>query len=377
MLASVIIDNFNYARFLPEAIDSALGQTYRPLEVIVVDDGSTDDSRDVIAAYGDRITPVLQANGGQASTLNAGFAASRGDLVVFLDADDLLDPSAVASAAPYFSNPAVVKVHWPVRTVDSSGQPTDGLIPDRPLPEGDLREGLIERGPDAWTSAALHGNAFARAALDHVFPIPNEFGNHADIYPVTAASLYGITRQIRTPLGSYRIHGSNSYASQPADEKTRRNLTVYELRCVLLAQALDAMGMTPAISRWREDNEYYRWMRQIETVSRELRDVLPEGSCFILADQDEWGNHWGGSGLISGRRSLPFPEINGIYGGPPADDAAAIRELERLRAAGASAIVIGWPAFWWLDYYREFVSHLTRHYRRVLATDRVVVFALD
>jgi glycosyltransferase involved in cell wall biosynthesis len=59
-------------------------------EVIVVDDGSTDDSRRIISGYGDRVTPVFKENGGQASAFNAGFAASRGDVIIFLDADDYL-----------------------------------------------------------------------------------------------------------------------------------------------------------------------------------------------------------------------------------------------------------------------------------------------
>ena len=78
-LASIIINNYNYGRYLPKAIDSALAQSYPHTEILVVDDGSSDDSRTVIASYGDRIIPVLKQNGGQASALNAGFAASRGD----------------------------------------------------------------------------------------------------------------------------------------------------------------------------------------------------------------------------------------------------------------------------------------------------------
>src|SRR5215813_6060987 len=94
-LASIIIDNYNYGRFLQGAIDSALQQTYTPLEVIVVDDGSTDNSREIIAGYGPRIIPVLKENGGQASAFNAGFRVSRGAVVFFLDSDDLLIPTAV------------------------------------------------------------------------------------------------------------------------------------------------------------------------------------------------------------------------------------------------------------------------------------------
>src|SRR5438046_8948159 len=88
-LASVIINNYNYGRFLREAVDSALNQTYRNTEVIVVDDGSTDGSPEVIASYGERIVPVLKQHGGQNSALNAGFSRRRGDVSLFLDSDDV------------------------------------------------------------------------------------------------------------------------------------------------------------------------------------------------------------------------------------------------------------------------------------------------
>src|SRR6188768_2225570 len=105
-LVSIVIDNYNYARFLRAAVDSALAQAYPRVEVVVVDDGSTDDSREVIARYGDRISAVFKPNGGQASAFNAGFAASHGDLVLFLDSDDVLLPSAVAAAADVFAGHA-------------------------------------------------------------------------------------------------------------------------------------------------------------------------------------------------------------------------------------------------------------------------------
>ena len=98
-LATVVIVNYNYDKFVVDAIDSALAQTYEPLEVIVVDDGSTDDSRRVIAAYGDQIRTVFKKNGGQGSAYNAGWLAARGHFVLFLDSDDVLAPDAMAKAA--------------------------------------------------------------------------------------------------------------------------------------------------------------------------------------------------------------------------------------------------------------------------------------
>src|SRR5215468_3422546 len=99
---SIVVTSYNYGRYLRAAIDSALGQTYPAVEVIVVDDGSSDDSRDVISEYGDRVRVILKDNGGQASAFNAGFRACDGDIIVYLDSDDVLLPGAVASAVRHF-----------------------------------------------------------------------------------------------------------------------------------------------------------------------------------------------------------------------------------------------------------------------------------
>src|SRR5450631_2550416 len=86
-LVSVLINNYNYREYLAQAIDSALSQDYDPIEIIVVDDGSTDDSRSIIARYGTKIRTVFQNNSGQASAFNAGINAAQGDILCFLDSD--------------------------------------------------------------------------------------------------------------------------------------------------------------------------------------------------------------------------------------------------------------------------------------------------
>src|SRR5207302_4981495 len=90
VLASVVVNNHNYERFVGEAVESALAQTYPHTEVVVVDDGSTDGSRDVLERFRGDIQLVLKPNGGQRSAFNAGLERSSGDLVCFLDADDTL-----------------------------------------------------------------------------------------------------------------------------------------------------------------------------------------------------------------------------------------------------------------------------------------------
>ena len=120
-LISIVITCFNYARYVGAAIASALAQTHRRIEIIVVNDGSTDDSQAVIEhgvdGHGDRVRLIHQPNGGSVSALNTGFAASSGDLVMFLDADDLMAPEAAAQVAAAWTRAAQrCNTTWPSST---------------------------------------------------------------------------------------------------------------------------------------------------------------------------------------------------------------------------------------------------------------------
>ncbi len=125
----VIVNNYNYARYLRDAIGSALEQTHPHVRVIVVDDGSTDDSREVIASYGSEIVAVFKENGGQASALNAGVERSSGEAVVFLDADDMLAPDIAARIAAAFSaDSSLAKVHYPMKTPTASNSAAAAVL---------------------------------------------------------------------------------------------------------------------------------------------------------------------------------------------------------------------------------------------------------
>jgi glycosyltransferase involved in cell wall biosynthesis len=95
-VVSIIIPCYRNANVLPEAVDSALAQTYQPMEIIVVNDGSDDETDEVAARYAGRIRYIHKANGGRASARNAGLHQAKGDFVLFLDADDMLHPQALA-----------------------------------------------------------------------------------------------------------------------------------------------------------------------------------------------------------------------------------------------------------------------------------------
>jgi glycosyltransferase involved in cell wall biosynthesis len=120
-LVSIVIPCFNQAHFLGDAIRSALAQIYRPIEVIVVDDGSTDDTAQVASRY-DWVHLVRQANSGLSAARNTGLRASRGELLVFLDADDRLLPEAVEIGARYLDDkPECAFVSGHYRDIDAAG----------------------------------------------------------------------------------------------------------------------------------------------------------------------------------------------------------------------------------------------------------------
>ncbi|HEY2324319.1 MAG TPA: glycosyltransferase family A protein, partial [Thermoanaerobaculia bacterium] len=139
---SVVIPSYNYARYLGEAIDSALAQTLPPLEVIVVDDGSTDETSEVLATYADRIRVLRQKNSGVAVARNSGIAAAHGEYVAFLDADDIWLPRKLELQMARFDE-SIGLVHCGVEF---------GSNIQLPRVEGDVADALLLLEPDV-----IHG----------------------------------------------------------------------------------------------------------------------------------------------------------------------------------------------------------------------------
>lgn len=216
-LVSIIITNYNYARYLRDAVESALRQTYGRKEIIVVDDGSTDDSRQVIPNYGDRIIAVFKDNGGQGSAFNRGFCACNGDIVFFLDADDLLLPNAVELVVERWGL-NVIKIQYRLQVIDGQGTPSDSFMPPKKylMPNGDVRLQLLSHG--TYMASPSSGNAYCRYVLEKVLPLPEEdWRMSADVYLQISSAFYGNVMSIEEVLGCYRIHGNNKWYSKTLD----------------------------------------------------------------------------------------------------------------------------------------------------------------
>jgi len=215
-LVSIIITNHNYAVYLRDAINSALGQDYERIEVIVVDDGSTDQSREVLAEYEDRVQVILKDNGGQSSAFNAGYRQCHGSLAMILDADDMLEPNAVSRVVNAWT-PGLGEVHFPLRLMNHDGSSRPGLNPNARVASGDLAAVLLEKG--RYIGPPSSGNVYSRAVLDAIMPVPEETWRHCDCYLETLAPFYGHVLALKEPLGRYRIHSNNMSRVNDGDRR--------------------------------------------------------------------------------------------------------------------------------------------------------------
>jgi glycosyltransferase involved in cell wall biosynthesis/SAM-dependent methyltransferase len=207
---SIVITTYNHSQFLPEAIESALGQTVRPVEVIVVDDGSSDDPGSVVSRYPE-VQLIRQANQGLAAARNTGWQAARGSYVVFLDADDRLLPEALAANLRRFdARPDCAFVYGGYHYIDVGGRQLSSPAPKF-------------LGKDAYASflndncVAMHATVmYRRDYLEEAGGFDGRLRRCEDYdlylrlarrYPVAAGS---------ERIAEYRQHGNNMSLDYPA-----------------------------------------------------------------------------------------------------------------------------------------------------------------
>jgi hypothetical protein len=203
---SVLVCNHNYARYIGQTLDSVLQQSSPAYEVVVVDDGSTDDSVAVVQTYAHRgVRLVTQPNGGQTAAYNTALQHTRGDVLLFVDSDDLLLPDALAEVGRRFAA-GVAKVHFRLELIGPDGALLGGSIPHQ-LAEGEVASRLLRHGvPHA--SPPASGNAYRRSVLAPLFPLPLDAGDRhgADFFCIYGSALFGSVAACPQVLGLYRLH---------------------------------------------------------------------------------------------------------------------------------------------------------------------------
>jgi glycosyltransferase involved in cell wall biosynthesis len=365
---SVVVNNFNYAPFVDKAITSALKQDPDLTEVIVVDDGSTDNSQEVIRSFADSITTIFKQNGGQASALNAGFERAMGEWVIFLDADDMLLGSCAGRLATAVQ-PGTSKLTWSMPIINADGERLAGTVPVRMPAAGDLRQRLTDKGPLGFEYAPCSGNAWSRDFLEAVLPMPEElFRQGADGYLMTLSPLFGQTVLSDKPLSVYRRHGRNFLASknqfEMRDELRRR----FPILADLLADHLVRCGLSFDRANWG-----YEYWDRLDELEAAIIEHVPNYGSMVLVDD----NALNIKTEFKKRPCRTLMELDGHYMGSPANGELALERLLNLASQGVRYIIFMWHSFWWFECYPELRLYLEANAERLHSSDIAVIYRLD
>jgi glycosyltransferase involved in cell wall biosynthesis len=260
---TVLITTYNYGKFLDQAIDSVLSQDF-PLDtvqIVVVDDGSTDDTSERVKKYGHRIEYFYKPNGGQASALNHGIERARGEIIALLDADDLFIPGKLARVVEVFgADPTLGMVYhrlqeWRVETDEKLEWEFVNVSGDiRNMPDQIL----------AFVCQPTSAISFRRELLKPLLPVPERIRMLADCYLVSLIPFLAPIRGVPDMLTLYRIHGKNSYTKvglkESREDKTKQ-LKMWQI-------------LADAMAQWLSDNGYNH-------RNRAVRAFLDRWSLFL------------------------------------------------------------------------------------------------
>ena len=258
MKVSIIITNFNYEDYLEDCIKSCINQSYKNIEVIVVDDGSTDNSKDIIEKYSDSIRKIYQKNEGMIGASNTGFKSAKGEIIMFIDADDYLYENAVSEICKMWKD-GTSKIHFRLQNIDENGNEGSYTPPQKiKLGHGQVWKEILSNG--MYITTPTTGNAYSRKVLEKVFPIEdakiNNEGSYYDFIPTDAylklrIPFYGNIISIENPLGVYRIHGRNNGVKKTpytSKKKRQRSLKLSKLNSDFINIFASKNGLN-----WSED----------------------------------------------------------------------------------------------------------------------------
>jgi glycosyltransferase involved in cell wall biosynthesis len=258
LLVSILINNYNHADYLAQAINSAIAQTYSNLEIIVVDDGSTDNSHSIINRYKNLIIPIFKKNGGQASAINVGFAVSKGEIICLLDADDLWLPAKVTEVVKAFNkHPQATVVYHKVQNIDHIGQLLGKPWPPYKSILGDVGE-IVSKSGGWWPFPPSSALSFSREFLTKIMNIPeSEYPLCADAYLADLAPFFGEVIGIEKVLSQFRFHDRNNWSNEC--NQWQRAVEYDRLRVNNVNRVLRERGINSSISL--SDRWPYQWLQ--------------------------------------------------------------------------------------------------------------------
>jgi glycosyl transferase family 2 len=232
---SVLIDTYNHERFIEQAIVSVLEQDFpaSDREILVVDDGSTDRTPEIVRKFEPQVRVLRKENGGQASAFNAGIPECRGEIIAFLDGDDWWEKTKLSVVSSELAaHPEIGTIGHGLYEVDESGKRLVSNTPDR------LYETRLKTTQEAQEFIPLRSFlgtsrlAVRQYILQHVAPLPAALRVEADEFLATHAAALGGARILEQPLTNYRLHSGNLYQfSEWNSEKAKHKYD--SLACIL------------------------------------------------------------------------------------------------------------------------------------------------
>ncbi len=309
-LVSVLIANYNYAQYLGEAIDSVLRQSYGHLELIICDDGSTDNSCAVVQQFiqiDRRVTLVYQNNAGQGRALLSAYARCSGEIICLLDSDDVYLPTKLQRIVEAFRmHPEVGFIGHRVLRVTANGKQRGVL----PLSVSNAAEWLgpmlLRNGGIARNLPSCSGLSMRRAVSDLIFPLfqdPALRGYYGDRVPKLVAPFITPVLVLKEPLARYRVHGDNRTGGAKMtvpflDRELHAMQIGWELQQRYLAaehpaQVKDFAPIQSLLTFW-----LMRYMRERLLNSSELRHAYHQVIQHPEFRQEPWFLQWFWKGSI-------------------------------------------------------------------------------
>ncbi len=323
-LVTVLIDTYNYGQFIEEAVESALAQEFprEQREILVVDDGSTDDTTERLKKYGDAIRYLRKPNGGQASAFNFGFAEARGEIIATLDADDLWMPQKLRRVCETFAkNPEAGMVYhrsymWrggKEAQEDSHFCEVSGRVLESQV-------SLL-----SYPMVATSCLAFRRSTLNKLLPIPEALWSQADAYLTALVIFVSPVAALPEFLAKYRVHGANLFhisEDKPVRERIEHRMA---MRAALSAE----------IRVWLQRNGHALASPNLQAYMKQWTKAQ-EVDGFALAKPSRWTYF---------RHLLEYPRVYGRI--------MSTRHRAYSYARAFGALLLGYDRLYLLDDFRK------------------------
>jgi glycosyltransferase involved in cell wall biosynthesis len=257
-LVTVVIPTYNRADYVAETIESVLGQTYENLEIIVIDDGSTDDTASVVERYAPRVRYVWQENAERGASRNHGLRLAKGEFIAFLDSDDVWLPHKVEDDVAYFTaHPEVGVIYSDAIEIDADGKET-GILKARGR-SGRITRALLERN---LVFMPTHLARTAKVREVSGFREERALSGSEDWEMWVRLSLVTEFAYIPKVTAKYRIHAANSMSSAAG---MRRSMS----RAAELFRASDSLA--PYRSTFRKMDAHIALVSAINYCSQKER----------------------------------------------------------------------------------------------------------